>query len=136
MFFVKSQINEIVYQDIALAFTSTALILLVFFTHIPVTADRSLTIYLLGKMNSNPERIYKKSELEHLLIQQYIVEYNAVQKRADEQVIVGTIENGKEGYKITQKGERLIGFYQILAKVFQVNSKLTNPKKGQEDENQ
>ena len=124
---IKKTINGIVYQDVVLAFFVSTLMLLVFFTHIPVTADRSLTIYLLGKMSTHPESTYKKQELEKLLIEQYIVEYGAVNKRIDEQIIIGTIKEDSSEYNITKKGYFLIKFYQITAKIFKIDSNLIKP---------
>ena len=130
----KNYVNILTYQDVALALISSFSLLLVFFTHIPVTADRSLTIYMLGKMSADENKSYKKEELQHFLINQYIIEYDATAKRVEEQLKAVTIEGAGDGYRLTVRGQGLMALYKKIAYIFKIDDKLTNPRnKGQNE---
>ena len=94
---------------------------LLFFTHIPVTADRSISIFLLGYMNSQPEKAFTKDEIEEVFVEKYVYEHQGVDKRFNEQVTTGNILNEGNKYKITKQGIFLIKFYKLISNVFSIN---------------
>jgi len=115
------------YRDIILLVVLIFCLNLVFFTHLPVTADRSVSVFILGYMNKYQNKGLTVDEITKLLIKKYVNEYGAVGKRLNEQIISGNIilKNGK--YKITKQGGFIIGIYSFVASVFNINKKLIYP---------
>ena len=111
------------YRDILLSVTVFFCITLVFFTHIPVTADRSMSIFLLGYMNKNKERVVTRDELLQAFTDSYIAENGALGKRFDEQLQTGTIRQSETGFRLTSRGIFLMRFYAFIADIFGIGKK-------------
>jgi hypothetical protein len=127
---------QISWKDLIISFLLTTPLLLVFFTHIPVTADRSLTIFTLGYMDKNHNKSFSSKDLEKELIESYIVEYRAVDKRIAEQLASGTIEaTSTPGYyKISKRGENLMQSYRAMAPLFGLDCHLCGGQKNKSDQ--
>ncbi len=84
--------------------------LLILFTF-PVTYDRSLTIFILKKLNEGPKA---ENQLENLLIDKYIKKDKALIKRIDEQKKINTIDlrNGK--IILTEKGKIILKINEFI----------------------
>jgi hypothetical protein len=93
---------------------------LIFFTHVPVTADRSLSVFMLGSMTQDIDGSYRKDELENLFIEKYINENNNIGKRIDEQLSSGNIMEANNEYKLTDRGKKLMDFYKNVAEIFEI----------------
>jgi hypothetical protein len=114
-------------RDIVLAFLAIFSINLVFFTHVPVTADRSVTIFMLGYMNDRPDLVYTREQVRDFFIQRYVDDYDAIQRRFDEQVVSGNLETATQGYKLSNRGRRLMQFYHWVSDVYGVDKKFISP---------
>lgn len=90
---------------------------LIFFTHIPVTADRSLSIFLLGYMNARTQPV-SKEQIRQAFIDTYITDNGAVEKRLTEQIATGTIIKVGDGYRLTPRGRWILRMYAWVADVF------------------
>ncbi|MHB8963241.1 MAG: hypothetical protein ACYC5K_08825 [Saccharofermentanales bacterium] len=118
----------ITVRDILLLFCAFCCINVVVFTHLPVTADRSVTVFMLGYMAGTEETEYTKEDLEEIFIEKYVYEFGAFDKRLEEQIISGTIEetgNGK--YRITGSGKALISIYDRVSNWYGIDKKLIHP---------
>jgi hypothetical protein len=114
-------------RDVVLVFLSIFSLNLVFFTHVPVTADRSITIFILGYMNDHSTEALSEQQVTDFFIKRYIHDYHAIQRRFDEQIVSGNVENTPQGYKITNRGKRLIDFYRIVADIYGVDKRFISP---------
>lgn len=96
---------------------------LLFFTHVPVTADRSISVFLLGYMNHHPEESFTKEALSHAFIEKYVYKNEAIEKRFEEQIVSGNIvyENGT--YKISKQGQEVMSFYKTVSDLFNIDKK-------------
>lgn len=110
-------------KDIILLIVLLFCLNLVFFTHLPVTADRSVSVFLLGYMNSRPEKAFSNKEITDVLIKYFINENKAVDKRLSEQIISHDIVKEKNGYRISDQGKLLMKFYNLIADVFAIEKK-------------
>jgi len=97
---------------------------IIFFTHIPVTAERSISIFLLGYMDKNINQSPTKEEITQAFINTYVIKYDAMEKRLQEQLVSGTIEQKNGKYQITQKGMLLMRFYAWIARIFHIDQRL------------
>jgi len=119
--------TTITARDVLLIFCAFCCIHVVVFTHIPVTADRSISVFMLGYM-AQEDIEYTKADLEDVFIEKYVYQYGAFDKRLDEQVYTGTIEKTSSGgYILTGSGKRIIAIYNKVADWFDIEKKLINP---------
>lgn len=114
-------------RDILLCLTLVFCLNLVFFTHVPVTADRSISVFILGYMNNNSEKTIPSQDMANIFTGKYLYEYGAMNKRFKEQIVSGNIIQDDSGYKITKQGQRVMKIYTLVAKLFNINNKIISP---------
>lgn len=125
IFFFKKLITV---RDILLLFCAFCCINVVIFTHLPVTADRSITVFMLGYMAGTEDTAYTKSDLEEIFIAKYVYEFGAFDKRLEEQIVSGTITETADGkYRITGSGKVLISIYDKVSDWYGIDKKLIHP---------
>lgn len=89
------------------------------FTHLPVTGERSITVFLLANLGAAPEGgSLSADQLAGDVVQAFVVDRGAVQKRLDEQVASGTIVRDGAGYRLTDEGRALLGLYGLSVDIF------------------
>jgi hypothetical protein len=114
-------------RDILLIFTIFCSVNMVFFTHVPVTADRSVSIFVLGSMADDPERVFTEQDIENFFISRYVRDYGAFKQRFHEQLVTGTIQAADGGYVISGRGKALMKMYDFIADCFHIDKKLIHP---------
>lgn len=120
--------NIITIRDILLLFCAFCCINVVIFTHLPVTADRSITVFMLGYFAEDENVSYTQENIKKVFWDKYVNEYEAFEKRFEEQIITGTIEKLPDGtYRITSKGKSLIGIYDMISDWYKIDKKLIHP---------
>ena len=97
----------------ALAFAFNIAFLIV----VPVTVDRSVTVFLLGQISHAPNGI-SAAELRLALVNKYVDQYDAVDRRMREQSLSGNVEAKGELYKLTAQGTRFIRFSRFVGSIF------------------
>jgi hypothetical protein len=123
-FLYRSHIcKELTYRDIILSLVLIFCLNLVFFTHVPVTADRSITVFLLSFMSDNQKRIITQDEMNDVFAQTYVLKNRSMEKRIHEQLISGNIMKDSGGYRITPQGQRVMRFYHLVGTLFLSDSK-------------
>ena len=95
---------------------------LIFFTHVPVTGDRSLSVFLLGYMNTRTQPVSKET-IRQEFIDTYITDNGAVEKRLAEQLASGTITKEADTYTITPRGRSILHIYAWVADVFGIGKR-------------
>jgi|WetSurMetagenome_2_1015567.scaffolds.fasta_scaffold05040_7 hypothetical protein len=127
IFYKKSKYgSRFIYRDIILSITLIFCLNLVFFTHLPVTADRSISVFLLGAINRSKDTGLNKQEISKVFIEKYVNLDRAIDKRLKEQIISGNIILVGSKYIITDQGNLLIGLYSIVSDLFRIDKKLIN----------
>lgn len=89
----------------------------VFFTLVPVTLDRSVSVFLLQHMSATGV-VSTKKQLESILIDDFIGNGDAVGKRMIEQEQTGSIQKEADGWRITPRGVWLVNTYKLVGAVF------------------
>ena len=120
--------KTMVWRDIVLIVVAFVCVHMVFFTHVPVTGERAVSVFVLGTMAQEPDRIFTEEDIERIFIETYVGEYRAFEKRFHEQVVTGTIRAEGDGYIITDRGRNLIGIYDFIADCFHIDKKLIYPE--------
>lgn len=96
---------------------------------IPTVLDRSLSFYILQKIDQRGS--IKVSDFESIFTQEYVKEHQLVDIRLTEQLVSGTIEISNDCVKLTERGKRLViaslWFRKyLLAKNRLINDEYTN----------
>lgn len=108
---------------IFLGFTSTYFVLL------PVTVERSISVYMLSYMDQNSQQGITVDDFERTFFQKYIEDYGAFQKRFDEQLLSKNISpaNDGNGYVITDNGRKVVNLFRLCADIFNTEKWLVYP---------
>lgn len=128
LYFRKTAFGSLfTFHDIILSVCLLFCLHLVFFTHVPVTADRSVSIFLLSYMNNHPENSFTKEEMKYIFMNRYVEEHDNIGKRYDEQIASGNIMRVENEYRLTNQGKSIMKFYQIIADLFLIDTKNLAP---------
>ncbi|MBR4542354.1 MAG: hypothetical protein IKO54_09395 [Lachnospiraceae bacterium] len=115
-------------KDVVLVFILTCSINMVFFTLIPVTVERSVSVFMLSYMDTYSDRTYTEDQVAEIFVDKYVNEYGAFEKRFDEQLTTGTIVQNADGtYSITDKGRFIVKLFRLISDVFDTDERLVNP---------
>src|SRR3989344_1906432 len=125
LFYFKNTFHNsfITVRDIILLMIIIFCLNLVAFTLAPVTADRSISVFLLGYMNNDYQKLLTDKEITSALITKYIYRNGAIDKRLEEQIVSGNIIKKGEKYEISGQGKLLMIFYNIISDLFKINKK-------------
>jgi hypothetical protein len=122
-FYKRSKYGRLfTYRDIVVSISLMFSCNIVFFTLVPVTIDRSVSVFILGQMNKTPSRYYSKQELTSVFEKKYVEAYDGIQKRLDEQMYSGNVAKDGNEYKLTDQGENLVGIFDFIATMFNINN--------------
>jgi len=113
-------------RDILLIVSLLVSLNVVFFTHLPVTADRSISVFILAYMN-RAEGPLTAEQISDSVVQEYFLERQAIDKRLAEQVVTGTVVRSGDAYVISDEGRWLVGFYELIASVFDIDTANLSP---------
>lgn len=87
-----------------------------FLVLLPVTVDRSVSVYLLSTVERRP---MTSEELQRAFIDGYVVKMGAIDRRIDEQRKSGNVTVGSDGkVHLTKQGERFMAFSRLIARLF------------------
>ncbi len=96
---------------------SCALIGYILAISVPTVIDRSLSFYILEKLQQRGGEI-KLNQFEKVFTQEYLQEYRLVDVRLTEQLESGTIRIKNGTVKLTEKGDNIASFGQMFRKNF------------------
>lgn len=130
IFFLKKYTFKdiLTYRDLVLSITLIFSFNMLFFTHLPITADRSVTVFLLGYMNNNATKTITEDEMNSFFIEKYVYSYGAMDRRVHEQITSGNLVKEENGYRITSKGRLLMKLYAVIADIFDLDKKFISPR--------
>ena len=128
MLLMKINALSLTGRDVVLQFFLFCCVNTVLFTHLPVTAERSVSVFMLGYLADHPEESFSQEEIEDVFIRRYVRDYGAFEKRLHEQEITGTIRMEENGsVRITPEGIALMRIYDKAAGWFGISDKLIHP---------
>ena len=108
------------FSSLVICICFSAAFVAFFFSLGPLTAERSYTIYTLADLTDHADKTYTSEEIENNFIEGFIKGFHESQRRIEEQVSVGNVEETESGYRITKKGERLIQLLRFVEKIYPV----------------
>lgn len=94
---------------------------------VPVSLDRSVSVFLLGYMQ-NAGRPLTRGELEAALVDEYVRRDRAVDRRVAEQAASGNVVVGGDGrVSLTPQGRRFVLWSRMLAPTFSLSDDYLDP---------
>lgn len=95
---------------------------LVFFVVFPVTFERSVTMYVLNKLNTSKQtqncQGLNKNDLEKDFIKNYVIKNQAMQKRIIEQKIINMINEEDNCISISSRGRSFVDFSRVIERIY------------------
>ena len=115
-------------RDIIMMFTIFCCVNTVLFTLIPVTVERSVSVFMLSYMEENSDQTFTQESVGEVFTTKYVEDYGAFEKRFNEQVETGTIVENPDGtYSITERGKFIVKMFRTVAEWFDTDRRLVYP---------
>lgn len=111
-------------KDVLMMSFAICCINMVLFTLIPVTVERSVSVFMLSYMADHEEQGFSESEIEEVFQDKYVQQYGAFEKRFYEQKITGDIYDTGDGYRITKQGIHMVEMFRLIGKLFDTDQRL------------
>ena len=93
-----------------------------FLVLLPVTVDRSVSVYLLSTIEQHQKPGIKPAALQTAFIDGYVVKMGAIDRRIDEQRRSGNVVVTSSGkVKLTPQGQRFMNFSRLVARFFRTD---------------
>lgn len=90
-----------------------------FLVLLPVTVDRSVSVYLLSTIERHQDSGIDAEHLQQSFIDDYVVKMGAIDRRIDEQKRSHNVTVGPEGkVRLTPQGRRFMALSRVVARVF------------------
>lgn len=133
MFLCKKKWQELFdFKDVILMFLGFCCVNMVLFTLIPVTVERSVSVFTLSYMAENP-KVYTVEEMEDIFNEKYVQEFEAFDKRFKEQIVSGNVDETEEGYIINDRGKATVKFFRVIGSLFNTDERLVYPNENSID---
>jgi len=118
----------ITVRDIIMMFVIFCCVNTVIFTLVPVTVERSVSVFMLSYMDENSDQTFTQESVGEVFTSKYVEDYGAFEKRFDEQLVTGTIEENPDGtYSITDRGRFIVKMFRTIAEWFDTDRRLVYP---------
>lgn len=108
--------------DSSLAVAAAALSLsfnICFLVLLPVTVDRSVSVYLLSTIDRQQEDGTNAAQLQQAFMDGYVVKMGAIDRRIDEQQKSGNIAVSRDGkVRLTEQGQRFMKLSRFISRLF------------------
>ncbi len=113
-------------KDVILMFLGFCSMNMVLFTLIPVTVERSVSVFTLSYMEENPQA-YTVEEMEEIFNEKYVQEFQAFDKRFKEQIVSGNVDETEDGFVLNERGKFTVKFFRTVAAIFDTDERLIYP---------
>jgi hypothetical protein len=88
---------------------------------LPVTIDRSISVFMLTQMAAQPDQSFTPEQMRTVFVDVYVERYRQIERRLEEQDISGNVARTAAGYRITRQGLAFVRFAQLVSGVFQTD---------------
>ena len=98
-----------------------------FLVVVPVTVDRSISVFILGRMAGDSGSVHSADEIRRMFIDGYVLEHRQIERRLDEQLLSGNIERAGDGFRISAQGLAFIRLAKASAWLFDADPRFVAP---------
>jgi hypothetical protein len=95
---------------------------------LPVTIDRSISVFILATMEATPERVFTTADVEHAFTVVYVGDMRQIERRMHEQELSGNVGRSDGGYVLTPQGRAFVAFGRRVADLFGADRRLIDAK--------
>lgn len=120
------------FKDVILMFLGFCSVNMVLFTLIPVTVERSVSVFTLSYMEENPGA-YTVEDMEKIFQEKYVCEFQAFDKRFTEQIVSGNVDETEDGYVLNERGKFVVKFFRTVSAMFGTDERLIYPNENSEE---
>ena len=114
--------NALLISTICLAINST------FFTLVPVSLDRAISVFLIGALDAQRHGL-SKDEIERDFLDVYINKYGAIDRRINEQISSGNIIINSEGkIQLTERGRHTASLFKFIVEYLNIDDRFVSPE--------
>ncbi len=94
---------------------------LMFLIVLPVTIDRSISVFLLAEIDAHRTSPLSTAELEDAFVRHYVRDMRQIDRRVQEQTLSGTISTDGGRIRLTPRGERFLALARFLSGPFRTD---------------
>jgi hypothetical protein len=94
---------------------------------LPVTIDRSISVFMLTQMAAQPDRAFTSADMRTIFVDVYVERYRQIERRLEEQEISGNVASTAAGFRITPQGLAFVRFAAVLSKIFATDRRFVTP---------
>lgn len=98
------------------AIVATSLLLAAFVLG-PITADRSISVFMLSQFDA-ADRPLTGAEARDAFVRVYVDDWAQIDRRLKEQALSGNLEQGPEGWRLTAQGRAFMKTARALSAIF------------------
>jgi hypothetical protein len=98
-----------------------------FLVVVPVTVDRSISVFMLGEMANAPDHLFSSAEMSRIFTKVYVGDLAQIDRRMHEQSVTGNVEQLQDGYRITPRGRRFIAAAKVTSRLFGGDPRFASP---------
>jgi hypothetical protein len=93
---------------------------------LPVTIDRSVSVFILTRMAALPDRAFTAEEMRGVFTDVYLGRYRQIERRLEEQEISGNVARDAAGFRITPQGLAFVRLARFLSLIFQTDPRFVS----------
>lgn len=120
-------------RDVVAATMVAASLSICFIVVLPVTIDRSISVFILSRMDSDPRQVFTAGQIRNIFVNQYVDGYQQILRRLEEQRTSGNIIKIGSGYRIDGQGIAFMKFARFLSKIFKTDPRFIQAPKAETD---
>ncbi|MBV8755155.1 MAG: hypothetical protein JO328_20065 [Hyphomicrobiales bacterium] len=94
---------------------------------LPVTIDRSVTVFILAQMAARPDQWFTPAEMRGIFTDVYLGRYQQIERRLEEQEVSGNVARDAAGFRITPQGLGFVRFARVVSVTFQTDPRFLTP---------
>ncbi len=94
---------------------------LMFLIVLPVTIDRSISVFLLSEIDAHQASPLTTAQLEDAFVQHYVRDMRQIDRRVREQTLSGTISADDGRIRLTPRGQRFLALARFLSGPFRTD---------------
>ena len=102
---------------------------IVFLVILPVTVDRSVSVFLLSYLQNSEGESAAKDQLSRALREVYVDTYDAAGRRMEEQKQIGNVKEMVPGqFNLTARGTLFVRLSRAISSFFRLDQRYVNPE--------
>jgi len=94
---------------------------------VPVTIDRSISVFMLTQMAAQPDRAFTTAEMQTIFVDLYVDRYQQIERRLEEQEVSGNVSADGAGFRISPQGLAFVRLARFLSSVFRTDPRFVMP---------